>query len=515
MATLATSPPSSPSWPKRRPRAWALRIERYCCTAASYFPLAFVYSLTTWAVYVEASVGFKPAESSWIGLPSSFLGIFLYVCLNTCYTIAVFTDPGSPLAPSGRGRHEYSALPVTELPQYTAYTVTSTGGSRFCKKCQCPKPDRAHHCSTCKRCVLKMDHHCPWLATCVGLHNYKAFLLFLIYTSIFCWVDFIVSSIWIWNEMLDDSKYIDVDRMLPINVVLLAVLGGIIGLVLSGFTVWHISLALRGITTIECLEKTRYVSPLRKALDRHRYEHLLGSESGDARDGLSHRLQDYGGQILDAHANAIPGVTRPEEGEEQIPPPREALSRGPGQEHLTPAQQALSRSYAEIERQREHDRYQNYLDEEDSEKMPHAFDLGWRRNLRHLFGDRPLLWPVPVSTTTGDGWHWEPSMKFMEARDRVRVRREREAAEQQQFQRDLYQRNMNNSQSWLGPDHAASWTPSQPLDVVREPERPDTGVSMKTLPPMSPRPRPGESLSDEEDAVERRGRGDDEWRNWD
>lgn len=69
MATLA-SPPTSPSWPKRRPRAWALRCERYCCAAASCFPLAFVYGLTTWAVYVEVSIGFKESGTSWIGMGS-------------------------------------------------------------------------------------------------------------------------------------------------------------------------------------------------------------------------------------------------------------------------------------------------------------------------------------------------------------------------------------------------------------------------------------------------------------
>jgi hypothetical protein len=67
MATLASSPPTSPSWPKRRPRAWALRCERYCCAAASCFPLVFVYGITTWAIYVAVNIGVKPSRSDWIG----------------------------------------------------------------------------------------------------------------------------------------------------------------------------------------------------------------------------------------------------------------------------------------------------------------------------------------------------------------------------------------------------------------------------------------------------------------
>lgn len=404
----------------------------------------------------------------------------------------------------GGRQHQYSVLPVTEPAEYTAFTVSSTGGSRFCKKCQCPKPDRAHHCSTCKRCVLKMDHHCPWLATCVGLHNYKAFLLFLIYTTLFCWVCFAVSVLWLWAEIFSD--WAPSDAGLPVSVVILSLLGGVIGLVLTGFTAWHISLAVRGMTTIESLEKTRYVSPLRMAFNGRRFGGQNGQPSGNT---FGQRLQDYGNQILEAHANAIPGVTRAEEGEERASPTPEphpvplpsddADLAHHNTNNFTPAQQSLFRSYADFERRREQDRYQDYLDEKDSDKMPCAFDLGWRRNLIHLFGDRPLLWFIPVHTTSGDGWHWEPSKKFLEAREQLRVERERELARERQYYQDLYRRNMNNSRTWLGD--AAPRTPSLGIPnrhSFHDSERPGTGVSMKTLAPMSPRSSREDTESEEE-----------------
>lgn len=290
--------------------------------------------------------------ANYIGNGTSFLGIALYVLLNWSYTTAVFTSPGTTTSQG------YSSLPTSAPPPATNFTVKANGEVRFCKKCQARKPDRAHHCSTCRTCVLKMDHHCPWLATCVGLRNYKAFLLFLIYTTLFCFVCFGVSSVWVWREILNEGEY--TESLMPVNYVMLAVVSGIIGLVLAGFTGWHIILASRGQTTIECLEKTRYLSPLRKAAQ---HQHV---ESYEER----HQFSDA------------------------------------------------------MERQRARERYEAYLDEQDSEKLPSAFDLGWKRNLGHLFGPKPALWFLPIPTTTGDGWSWEPSPKWLDAREKIARERE-------------------------------------------------------------------------------------------
>lgn len=50
-----------------RRRTWARKVERYCCVAVTYFPLVFVYGLTSWAVWVQAGIGFVPSQKAWTG----------------------------------------------------------------------------------------------------------------------------------------------------------------------------------------------------------------------------------------------------------------------------------------------------------------------------------------------------------------------------------------------------------------------------------------------------------------
>jgi hypothetical protein len=381
--------------------------------------------------------------------------------LNWSYTTAVFTDPGSPL----NLNNGYSHLPMQEEggeQQYTSFTVkASTGDLRYCKKCQSRKPDRAHHCSTCKRCVLKMDHHCPWLATCVGLRNYKAFVLFLVYLVLFCWVCFATTATWVWSEILSQSQY--TESFMPVNYVLLAVLSGIIGIVITGFTGWHLWLTFRGQTTIESLEKTRYLSPLRRSMKASLEDRNYLEAQANGRLSISDQLREI-------HANALPGVTRPEEGESSPAPPS---SRSPAPINAPMSNgysQPVYNSYEQRERQQNYDRYESYLDERDNEQLPHAFDLGWKRNFLHVFGLRPQLWLIPLVTTTGDGWSWEPSPKWLAACDRIK--QEREAEERLQKQRE----------------RAAGWGVDSPTETeFRRPGRAPDGWQLNRHSPPTPR----------------------------
>ncbi|KAF2729537.1 palmitoyltransferase swf1, partial [Polyplosphaeria fusca] len=53
-----------------------------------------------------------------------------------------------------------------------------------CATCDLLKPPRSKHCSICKTCVARADHHCIWVNNCLGRGNYRWFLYLLLSTAI-------------------------------------------------------------------------------------------------------------------------------------------------------------------------------------------------------------------------------------------------------------------------------------------------------------------------------------------
>mmetsp|Transcript_25466 Transcript_25466/g.80344 ORF Transcript_25466/g.80344 Transcript_25466/m.80344 type:complete len:352 (-) Transcript_25466:123-1178(-) len=53
-------------------------------------------------------------------------------------------------------------------------------GYRWCHTCEIVRPPRASHCRDCDHCVLRFDHHCPFVGNCIAARNHRFFALMLV-----------------------------------------------------------------------------------------------------------------------------------------------------------------------------------------------------------------------------------------------------------------------------------------------------------------------------------------------
>jgi len=112
---------------------------------------------------------------------------------------------------------------------------------------------RAHHCKYCGRCVLKMDHHCPWVNNCIGFRNYKFFMLFCSYAT--------MTSFYVALTLFTGFVNLLVHRRnihfgwVEFEYLVVFGLMAAVSVVLTGFTGFHYMLLLKNMSTIEHVEK--------------------------------------------------------------------------------------------------------------------------------------------------------------------------------------------------------------------------------------------------------------------
>ncbi|CAK7223786.1 Palmitoyltransferase pfa5 [Sporothrix bragantina] len=124
------------------------------------------------------------------------------------------------------------------------FECTADGRPIWCTPCGTWKPDRAHHCSEISRCVLKMDHYCPWVGGIVSETTFKYFIQFTFYATILCGLTIGTSASAIWQRK---HRQLGSD---PRIIVALA-LSSILGLFSFAMFATCLNFVLQNITTVE------------------------------------------------------------------------------------------------------------------------------------------------------------------------------------------------------------------------------------------------------------------------
>ena len=145
---------------------------------------------------------------------------------------------------------------VSRDPSVTYLVRYDNGEQRFCEKCNFIKPDRAHDCYICNTCVLKMDHHCPWIYNCVGYYTHKLFILFTFYGFLYCLCLFAS-----FLQLYPTVKTTDVSYSMELNLFMSIVASGLFAVALLLFSSLHISYAIRNLTSMEVMGfRTRFTT---------------------------------------------------------------------------------------------------------------------------------------------------------------------------------------------------------------------------------------------------------------
>lgn len=150
-----------------------VKFTKYICSDSNPFIMLIYLFLAIVGFYIYVTTAFPHCPGPLIPAYHKTTASIIMVLCYWSYFMAAFVNPGR--------------IPTTNSPEYySALKRFKPDGVIFrklqiCRTCKIEKPARSKHCRTCDVCIEKFDHHCVWINSCVGLNNYRYFLMFLFF----------------------------------------------------------------------------------------------------------------------------------------------------------------------------------------------------------------------------------------------------------------------------------------------------------------------------------------------
>jgi len=185
---------------------------------------------------------------SWRGWCHIAFALWIWGNMSLNYLYSVFTDPGYTTVPDAAVDENGDPLDPND-PMFAA--DFGVGNVLADLSTTAPDPQDigsafpVDYCVVCRRHVIYMDHHCPFIGSCTGLHNYSYFILFVLYSAfgllyaLYLTVPyfakcFFASIIAFWQPL--SANHPEVCRTLATNsAVVIPVLGGLVPLSFMSF----------------------------------------------------------------------------------------------------------------------------------------------------------------------------------------------------------------------------------------------------------------------------------------
>mmetsp|Transcript_421 Transcript_421/g.733 ORF Transcript_421/g.733 Transcript_421/m.733 type:complete len:708 (+) Transcript_421:38-2161(+) len=149
-----------------------------------------------WSVIVSAMACYFLTMSHDFSFACNAIGVVVSASIIYTFLRATTTVPlhlrGAD-SPSGRDllvekilQAEEQQLLIARQQEQGSPQEDEEGDFKLCTTCLVDKSMASMHCSKCNRCIVSLDHHCPFICNCVGRGNRRMFVMFLLSASVGC-----------------------------------------------------------------------------------------------------------------------------------------------------------------------------------------------------------------------------------------------------------------------------------------------------------------------------------------